>query len=125
MAEQWQQEILKVEFDYPVQKCLVEHKGTCQLLDANGDHASSGCPSAQHARIRKHDTIKRVVAAFAQEAGLVTRCEPDTHSLLLGEFSKADCRRIFPKQMSKAYRAAFDNLSQAQVFMHLISVHFR
>lgn len=109
--------VVSSEFDYPVQKCLAEHKGTCQLLDANGDHASSGCPSAQHARIRKHDTIKRVVAAFAQEAGLVTRCEPDTHSLLLGEFSKADCRRIFPKQMSKAYRAAFDNLSQAQVFI--------
>ena len=59
--------------------------------------------STQHARIRKHDNIKRIVSAFAQEAGLVTRCEPDTHSLL-GEFSKSDCRRIFPKQGSKAYK---------------------
>ena len=41
------------QFDYPVQRCLAEHKGTCQLLDAHGDHASSGCPSTQHARIRK------------------------------------------------------------------------
>ena len=68
-------------------------------------------------RIRKHDNIKRIVSAFAQEAGLVTRCEPDTHSLLLGEFSKSDCRRIFPKQGSKAYKTAFDNLTQAQVFI--------
>jgi hypothetical protein len=59
----------------------------------------------------------RVIADAAQEAGLVTRCEPDTHSLLLGEFSKADCRRIFPKQMSKPYQAAFENLSQAQAFI--------
>jgi hypothetical protein len=33
----------------------------------------------------------------ALEAGLAVRVEPDTHNLLLGEFSKADCRRIFPK----------------------------
>ena len=59
----------------------------------------------------------RVIADAAQEAGLATRCEPDTHSLLLGEFSKADCRRIFPKQMSKPYQQAFSNLSQAQAFI--------
>ena len=105
------------EFDYPVQRCLADHKGSCQLLDANGDHASSGCPSTQHARIRKHDNIKRIIASFAQEAGLVTRCEPDTHSLLLGEFTKADCRRIFPRQMSKTYKNGFENLSQAQAFI--------
>ena len=57
-----------------------------------------------------------VIANCAQEAGLSTRCEPDTHSLLLGEFSKADCRRIFPKQMFKPYQAAFDKLLQAQAF---------
>ena len=37
------------------------------------------------------------------------RTEPDTHSLLLGELSKSDCRRIFPKQYaSKDYRDKFD-----------------
>ena len=59
----------------------------------------------------------RVISNAAQEAGLSTRCEPDTFSLLLQEFSKADCRRVFPKQMSKAYQTAFENLSQATAFV--------
>jgi len=33
--------------------------------------------------------------------------EPDTHTLLLGEFSKAECRRIFPKYVSKYYKDKF------------------
>jgi hypothetical protein len=59
----------------------------------------------------------RVIVNAAQEAGLFTRCEPDTHSLLLGEFSKADCRRVFPKAVSKAYKAGFEKLSQAVDFI--------
>ena len=59
----------------------------------------------------------RVIADCAQEAVLSTRCEPDTHSLLLGEFSKADCRRVFPKQRSKPYQAVFDKFSQVQAFI--------
>ena len=105
------------EFDYPVQKCLAAHSGSCKYLDAHGNHASSNCPATYHPRIIKHRAIMRVIADCAQEAGLSTRCEPDTHSLLLGEFSKADCRRVFPKQMSKPYQAAFENLSQAQAFI--------
>ena len=49
------------------------------------------------------------MAQAGKEAGLSVRVEPDTHSLLLGELSKADCRRIFPKQYaSKDYRDKFD-----------------
>ena len=59
----------------------------------------------------------RVIADAALEAGLSTRCEPDTHSLLLGEFSPAECRRVFPKQMSKPYQVAFNSLTQAQAFI--------
>ena len=59
----------------------------------------------------------RVIADAALEAGLSTRCEPDTHSLLLGEFSPAECRRVFPKQMSKPYQVAFNSLAQAQAFI--------
>ena len=59
----------------------------------------------------------RVIVRAAQEAGLSSRCEPDTHSLLLGEFSKADCRRVFPKTASKAYKVAFERLSQAADFI--------
>ena len=36
-------------FDYPVQKCLATHNGTCPYLDASADHASSGCPATYHA----------------------------------------------------------------------------
>ena len=64
----------------------------------------------------------RVIVRAAQEAGLSSRCEPDTHSLLLGEFSKADCRRVFPKATSKAYKTAFEKLSQALIGLHLLNV---
>ena len=33
--------------------------------------------------------------------------EPGTFDLLLGEFSRADCRRIFPKYASKVYQEKF------------------
>ena len=55
----------------------------------------------------------RVIVTAAQQAGLTARVEPDTHSLLLGEFSKADCRRVFPKATSKAYKVAFETVSKA------------
>ena len=37
----------------------------------------------------------------------------------------SDCRRIFPKSMSKAHKAAFDNLLQAQAYTHLIRARSR
>jgi hypothetical protein len=104
-------------FDYPVQRCLATHSGTSPFLDANANHASSGCPATCHPRSQKHRNLMRVIVHAAQEAGLSTRCEPDTHSLLLGEFSQADCRRVFPKTMSRAYKAGFEHLSQAADFI--------
>ena len=47
------------------------------------------------------------------DAGLAVRVEPDTYSLLLGEFTKADCRRIFPKQASKQYLEQFQAVLNA------------
>jgi hypothetical protein len=41
--------------------------------------------------------------AAAQAAGLQVHWEPDTYTLLLGQFSKAECRRIFPKWTTKEY----------------------
>lgn len=105
------------DFDYPVQKCLSAHSGECKMLDASADHASSNCPATYASRIQKHQNLMRVIAKSAQEAGLRSRCEPDTYSLLLQEFTKADCRRVFPKQMSKSYQIAFENLSQAADFI--------
>jgi len=104
-------------FDYPVQKCLAHHSGISPFLDAHANHASSGCPATIHPRNVKHRGLMRVIKTAADAAGLHTRYEPDTHSLLLGEFSKADCRRVFPKAMSKAYKAGFENVSQAADFI--------
>ena len=104
-------------FDYPVQKCLATHRGSSPFLDANGNHASSNCPATMYPRNQKHRGLMRVINNAAKVAGLQTRYEPDTHSLLLGEFSKADCRLVFPKSMSKAYKAGFEKVSQAADFI--------
>ena len=101
-------------FDYPVQRCLSKHGvHTVPFLDAGGCHASSGCPSTIGARSKKHTYLSRVVVQAAMEAGLNVRVEPATYDLLLGEFSRADCRRIFPKYASKAYQEKFQAIINA------------
>ena len=57
--------------------------------------------------------LTRVVVQAAKEAGLNVTTEPDTHGLLLGEFSRADCRRIFPKYASKTYQEKFQAILNA------------
>ena len=95
-------------FDYPVQRCLSKHGvHTVPFLDAGGCHASSCCPSTMGARYKKHTYLSRVVVQAAKEAGLNVIAEPGTYDLLLGEFSRADCRRIFPKYASKVYQEKF------------------
>ena len=46
--------------------------------------------------MKKHNflILIRVLARAAKQAGLRVNVEPDTHGLLLGEFSKSECRRI-------------------------------
>ena len=63
--------------------------------------------------MRKHNFLVRVLARAAKEAGLKLAVEPDTFGLLLGEFSKTDCRRIFPKASSKLYKERFQSVLQA------------
>ena len=41
------------------------------------------------------------------------RAEPDTFSLLLGQFSREECRRIFPKRSSKAHKAHLAEAAKA------------
>ena len=111
-------ETIQPGYDYPVQKCLSAHGvHGCPYLDASGNHASSKCPSSSRAVHQKHSNIVRVIVDASREAGLETRTEPDTHSLLLGEFSKVDCRRVFPSKVTKAYKTGFENLSQASAFI--------
>jgi hypothetical protein len=63
--------------------------------------------------LKKHNYLARVIARAAKEAGLRVNVEPDTHGLLLGEFSKSECRRIFPKATSKKYRDKFNEVINA------------
>ena len=100
-------------FDYPVQSCLAIHRGGSIFLDADGCHAASGCPATYAGRMRKHNYLARVLARAAKEAGLRVNVEPDTHGLLLGEFSKSACRRIFPRNVSKVYRGMFNAVMNA------------
>ena len=101
-------------FDYPVQRCLKKHGvHTVPFLDAGGDHASSQCPSTFNSRSKKHTYLSRVVVQAAMEAGLNVRVEPSTYELLLGEFSRADCRRIFPKAASRLYQEKFQAVLNA------------
>ena len=100
--------------DYPAQQCLV-HPG--MYLDAAACHATA-CSSAFKARNRKHNNIARVLAVAAREADLEVSREPDTHGLLLSEFSKADCKRIFPKRTSEVYKRAFDTLVATSSRVH-------
>ena len=58
--------------------------------------------------MKKHNFLTRVVAKAGKEAGLNVKVEPDTFGLLLGEFSKSDCKRVFPKHASKSYREKFE-----------------
>ena len=82
-------------------------------LDADGAHASAHCPATYSARMRKHIHLSRVIAVAAKEAGLRTNVEPDTHSLLLGEFTKSECRKIFPKRIDKRYQDQFNAVLNA------------
>jgi hypothetical protein len=95
---------VSANFDYPVQKCQSVHAGSSQFLDAVGCHASSNCPSTYSARNRRHNYILRVLASAAEQSGLIAKAEPDTFSLLLGDFSQANCKRMFPKRASKLYK---------------------
>jgi len=94
-------------FDYPVQRCQSMHVGASPFLDADGAHAAAHCPSAYGAQMKRHNNIARVLAEAAKRAGLKVDVEPATHGLLLGEFTKAECKRIFPKHVSKEYREKF------------------
>jgi hypothetical protein len=101
-------------FDYPVQRCLAgNHRSATPFLDFDGAHAAAHCPAAKAGRLKKHNYLVRVLARAAKEAGLRVNVEPDTHGLLLGEFPKSECRRIFPKHSSKRYRDKFNEVLNA------------
>jgi hypothetical protein len=57
------------------------------------------------------------IARAEREAGLEATREPDTYGLLMEEFIREQCRRIFPKDPPKRYKLAFDLLYQATEFV--------
>jgi hypothetical protein len=100
-------------FDYPVQKCLAVHKCKSQFLDADGCHAAGLCPASYAGMMLKHNYLARVIGKAAKEAGLRVAIEPATYGLLLGQFSKHECRHIFPKKSSQLYRDQFNAILNA------------
>ena len=67
-----------------------------------GDHHNSGCPSAALGLNWRHSALKFALRRFGQEAGLQVDMEPQTHDLLLRQFTAPECRVLFPKCVSAA-----------------------
>ena len=71
-------------------------------LDLYGGHDNGSCGPTSHGKHKGHTLLKYVIHRFA---GMVPgdKCvvEPQTHDVLLGQFSKAQCRKLFPKRPSK------------------------
>jgi hypothetical protein len=101
------------DFDYPVQRCLALHMGESPYLDADGAHAAAHCPAASAGKFKKHGFLIRVLARAAKEAGLKCDVEPDTYGLLLQDFTRSECRRIFPKYVSQKYKDSFNAVLNA------------
>ena len=72
--------------------------------------------------MKKHSYLARVLGKAARDAGLRVILEPDTHSLLLGQFTRR-CRRIFPKGVNKHYRDKVNEVLNAIVLFCSSLVH--
>ena len=79
--------------------CMANHsKGPKRELDHSGDHHNSGCPSAALGLNWRHSALKFALRRFGQEAGLQVDMDPQTHDLLLRQFTAPECRVLFPKR---------------------------
>ena len=110
-------------FDYPVQSCMaVSCTAKCPALDATGTHAASGCLGTRKARYKKHSNVVAALVLAAKQAGLKEAVEPSTHSLLQGQFSKEECRRLFPKHALKDYVTKCSDLAAAEIISNNASL---
>ena len=101
-------------FDYPVELCMTQHnKNTSPHLDANGDHPSGACPSANLAVSQRHTNLITVLAKFANEAGAFTSREPNSHKLLQGCLTEIQCSRLFPKAVPATYKKVANEILNA------------
>lgn len=90
-------------FDYEMESCLGTHSAEQDSwLDLYGSHDNSRCAPTMHGKHHGHTLLKWAVHRMAKEVPGV-RCvvEPETHKVLLGQFSETQCRKLFPKRPSK------------------------
>ena len=90
-------------YSYHMEHCLGNHsKDKDAWIDLYGSHDNGNCGPTSQGRHKGHTLLKYVIHRFA---GMVpdVQCdvEPKTSDVLLGQFSDAQCRRLFPKQPSK------------------------
>ena len=94
-------------------KILTDYK----LLDANGDHAIA-CSSTYRPRSQTHSNFNHIIKGFCEEAELTVQLEPPTHTVLVDEYSSAQCRNLFQCNPSAATRekaaSLFDYMTQLQ-----------
>ena len=100
--------------DTHLETCQAVHTDASRTfnLDIAGNHIQS-CPAAKQGMQLRHSLLKHALMSHATEAGLIVSHEPATRSLLLGQFSKEICNKLFPKNHSKTYRECFDQVFKA------------
>ncbi len=73
-------------------------------------------------KYKGHTLLKWMIDRFARKVpGVHCAVEPNTHEVLLGEFSKAQCRKLFPKvpskERSKAIKYQVDELDSSRALV--------
>jgi hypothetical protein len=103
--------------DYHVESCIGAHtkevKGepdseqvrAARLMDLNGNHANSNCLTTMAGRAHIHNELVNAVYDAALEAGVKAQPRPQTHVMLLNQFTAEECRTLFPRQARKGYQA--------------------
>jgi hypothetical protein len=98
-----------VGYDMDLESCLGTH-GRSRQLDPWGNHDNASCPPTYKARFEGHTKLTRGIVRMAREAGVTAEREPKTHELLLGQFSRSQCAKLFPKTYPKAYMKRAEEL---------------
>jgi hypothetical protein len=95
----------RAHYDYDMEECLGEHnEAEDSWLDIYGTHDNSQCAPTMHGKHKGHTLLKYVVDRFARMVpGVRSQVEPHTHDILDGQYSEADCRRLFRKYPSAAH----------------------
>ena len=107
-------------FDYEMETCLGSHsQGEAARLDLYGSHDNSNCGPAAQGKHSGHTWLKWTVNRFARMVpGVRCEVEPQTHLVLNNQFTREQCRRLFPKAPSRSrieqIRKLIDEMDQLQ-----------